>query len=81
MLLKKNFINYKVFYKLISQPFYHSRALLGISFSSEIFKIAYGINEKFDISLEKIGYNDTKINVTEEIFNSNSSHNKKISKE
>ena len=78
---KKQFMNYKVFYKLISQPFYHSRTLLGISLSSEILKIAYGINEKFDISLEKIGYNDTKINVTEEIFNSNSSHNKKISKE
>ena len=78
---KKKFINYKVFYKLISQPFYHSRTLLGISLSSEIFKIAYGINEKFDISLEKIGYNDTKINVTEEFFKSNSSHNKKISKE
>lgn len=28
---KKKFINYKVFYKLISQPFYHSRTLLGIS--------------------------------------------------
>ena len=78
---KKQFMNYKVFYKLISQPFYHSRTLLGISLSSEILKIAYGINEKLDISLEKIGYNDTKINVTEEIFNSNSSHNKKISKE
>ena len=78
---KKKFMNYKVFYKLISQPFYHSRTLLGISLSSEILKIAYGINEKLDISLEKIGYNDTKINVTEEIFNSNSSHNKKISKE
>ena len=78
---KKQFMNYKVFYKLISQPFYHSRTLLGISLSSEILKIAYGINEKLDISLEKIGYNDTKINVTEEIFNSNYSHNKKISKE
>jgi hypothetical protein len=78
---KKKFMNYKVFYKLISQPFYHFRTLLGISLSSEILKIAFGINEKLDISLEKIGYNDTKINVTEEIFNSNSSHNKKISKE
>ena len=78
---KKKFMNYKVFYKLISQSFYHSRTLLGISLSSEILKIAYGINEKLDISLEKIGYDDKKINVTEEIFKSNSSHNKKISKE
>ena len=78
---KKKFINYKVFYKLISQSFYHSLTLLGISLSSEILKIAYGINEKLDISLEKIGYDDKKINVTEEIFKSNSSHNKKISKE
>ena len=71
---KKKFINYKVFYKLISQSFYHSLTLLGISLSSEILKIAYGINEKLDISLEKIGYDDKKINVTEEIFKSNSSH-------
>ena len=78
---KKQFMNYKVFYKLISQSFYHSLTLLGISLSSEILKIAYGINEKLDISLEKIGYDDKKINVTEEIFKSNSSHNKKISKE
>ena len=81
MLKKNNFINYKVFYKLISQPFYHSRTLLGISLSSEILKIAYDINEKLDISLEKIGYDDKKINVTEEIFKSNSSNNKRISKE
>ena len=78
---KKQFINYKVFYKLISQPFYHSRTLLGISLSMEILKIAYGVNEKLDISLEKIGYNNEKFNITEEIFKSNSSHNKKISKE
>ena len=74
------YVNYKVFYKLISQSFYHSRTLLGISLSSEILKIAYGINEKLDISLEKIGYDDKKINVTE-IFKSNSSNTKKISKE
>ena len=78
---KKKFMNYKIFYKLISQPFYHSRTLLGIALSSEILKIAYGIDEKLDISLEKIGYNDTKINITEDIFKKNSSHNKKISKE
>jgi len=78
---KKKIMNYKVFYKLISQPFYHSRTLLGISLSSEILKIAYGINEKFDISLEKIGYNDKKINVTKENFKSNSFNNEKISKE
>jgi transposase-like protein len=41
-------------------------------------KIAYDINEKSDISLDKIGYNDTKINVTKEIFKSDSSHNKKF---
>ena len=74
-------MNYKVFYKLISQPFYHSRTLLGISLSSEILKIAYGIYEKLEISLEKIGYDETKVNLTEEIFKSNSSHNKRISKE
>ena len=28
--IKIKFMNYKVFYKLISQPFYHSRTLLGI---------------------------------------------------
>ena len=78
---KKKFMNYKFYYKLISQSFYHSRTLLGISLSSEILKIVYGINEKLDISLEKIGYNDEKINLTEEIFKSSSSHNKKISKD
>ena len=36
---KIKFMNYKVFYKLISQPFYHSRTLLGISLLSEILKI------------------------------------------
>ena len=77
---KIEYLNYKVFYKLISQSFYHSRTLLGISLSSEILKIAYGINEKLDISLEKIGYDDKKINVTE-IFKSNSSQNKRFSKE
>ena len=78
---KKKFMNYEFYYKLISQSFYHSRTLLGISLSSEILKIVYGINEKLDISLEKIGYNDEKINITEEIFKSNSSHNKKISRD
>ena len=78
---KKKFMNYEFYYKLISQSFYHSRTLLGISLSSEILKIVYGINEKLDISLEKIGYNDEKINITGEIFKSNSSHNKKISRD
>ena len=74
------YMNYKVFYKLISQSFYHSRTLLGISLSSEILKIAYGINEKLDISLEKIDYNNKIVNVAE-IFKSNSSNTKIISKE
>ena len=78
---KKKFMNYEFYYKLISQSFYHSRTLLGISLSSEILKIVYGINEKLDISLEKIGYNDEKINITGEIFKSNSSHDKKISRD
>ena len=77
---KKKFMNYKVFYKLISQSFYHSRTLLGISLSSEILKIAYGINEKLDISLEKIDYDNKIVNVAE-IFKSNSSNTKIISKE
>lgn len=79
---KIKIMNYKVYHKLISRPFYHSRTLLGISLSSEILKIAYDVNEKLDISLEKIGYDNEKINITEEIFKSNSSsNNKKISKE
>ena len=79
---KKKIMNYKVYYKLISQPFYHSRTLLGIAISSEILKIVYGVNEKLDISLEKLGYDDEKINITEEIFkSSSSSYSKKISKE
>jgi len=78
---KKKFMNYVIYYKLITQPFYHSRTLLGISLSSEILKIAYGINEKLDISLEKIGYDGHKINQTEEIFKSNSSNKQKMAKE
>ena len=78
----KKIMDYKVFYKIISQPFYNSQTLLGISLSSEILKIAFNVNEKLDISLEKIGYDNEKINITEEIFKSNSSsYRKKISKE
>ena len=31
-------------------------------------KIAYGIYEKLEISLEKIGYDETKVNLTEEFL-------------
>ena len=81
---KKDILNYNVFHKLISQPFYHSRTLLGISVIPGILDIAFGIDEElenFDISLEKIGHDNTKINLKEEIFNSNSSHKKNITRE
>ena len=74
-------MNYIVFYKIITQPFYHSGTLLGISLLSEILKIVYGIKEKLDISLEKIAYDGNKINQTVEILKNNSSYKEKMAKE
>ena len=42
----KNYVNHNVYYKLITQPFYHSRTLFGIMIAPQILELEYGIKVK-----------------------------------
>ena len=57
----KNYVNHNVYYKLITQPFYHSRTLFGIMIAPQILELEYGIKVKKNFLLEKIDYEDNKI--------------------
>lgn len=57
----KNYVNQNVYFKLITQPFYHSRTLFGIIISPQILELVFGIKVAKKFMLEKIDYENNKI--------------------
>ncbi len=55
------FVNHNVFFKLCTQPFYHSRTLFGLALVPQIITLAYGSLDDGKLSIRKVGYDDQQI--------------------
>ena len=55
------FVNHNVFFKLCTQPFYHSRTLFGLALVPQILTLAYGPLETGKLAIRKVGYDDQQV--------------------
>ena len=55
------FVNHNVFFKLCTQPFYHSRTLFGLALVPQILTLAYGPLETGKLVIQKVGYDDQQV--------------------
>ena len=61
----KFFVNHNVFFKLCTQPFYHSRTLFGLALVPQILTLAYGPLGNGKFSIQKIGYDGKSVHSQE----------------
>ena len=59
------FVNHNVFFKLCTQPFYHSRTLFGLALAPQILKLAYGPLETGELAIRKVDYANQQVHSQE----------------
>ena len=59
------FVNHNVFFKLCTQPFYHSRTLFGLALVPQILTLAYGPLETGELAIRKVDYANQQVHSQE----------------